>query len=272
MMNKRILIAFILTADVFMLPFFNTATMAYTRHYHNNTTVVDTSTGIQMLEDYGSVSVDTAQENVDNARLEYQDAVEAENVRQTIEQEIDQIENGELSYREIFRDVYICGDSLMCSLDVLGLINGRHLIAKVSANLSHLEENLDRVISAKPRVLILHYGINAVAANESSAQRFIRRYGNIIDKIKNGSPKTRIIISLLFPVDESIATKPRFTWVGRFNELLMQMCGEKEIEYLDTTQLLQEHTEFYTADGIHQNGAFYKKYWFKHIMREMEIY
>lgn len=228
--------------------------------------------GEQLLTQCGAVSVEAAQRRVDVSRESYRETVAAENVRQTIENQISRIERGELTYREVFREVYICGDSLMCGLDVVGLINGRHLIAKVSANLTHLEDNLDRLIRAKPRVLILHYGVNAVASNEPAAQRFIKRYGEDIEKIRAGSPHTRIIVSLLFPVDETIATKPRFTWVGRFNELLVEMCDEKGLEYLDTTPLLREHTEFYTADGIHQDKKFYSQYWFPYIMREKEIY
>ena len=203
--------------------------------------------GEQLLTQCGAVSVEAAQRRVDVSRESYRETVAAENVRQTIEDQISRIERGELTYREVFREVYICGDSLMCGLDVVGLINGRHLIAKVSANLTHLEDNLDRLIRAKPRVLILHYGVNAVASNEPAAQRFIKRLVSI-------------------PIYTS-ASAP--TIVG---ELLVEMCDEKGLEYLDTTPLLREHTEFYTADGIHQDKKFYSQYWFPYIMREKEIY
>lgn len=270
-MKKQLWTALLATMAVLVMPVCQAVSLMSGVH-RDTTGKADLSAGTRLLADCGRVTVEAAQDSVDAAREEYRDAVAAENVRQTIEDEITQIENGDLTYREVFRDVYICGDSLMCGLDVVGLINGRHLIARVSANLSHLEENLDRVISAKPRVLILHYGINAVANNEPSAKRFVTRYGQDIDRIMSGSPNTRIIVSLLFPVDETIATHPRFTWVNRFNELLVEMCEEKGIEYLDTTPLLKEHTEFYTPDGIHQAKKFYTNYWFQYIMREKEIY
>lgn len=274
-MKKPILMAAALTMAICLLPVWHTVNLVKDRQ--NTVSPSDQisqniAAGKDMLSDYGAVSVEMAQDSVDAARIAYEDTVAAENLKQTIESEIAFIQKGELTYREVFREVYICGDSLMCGLDVVGLINGRHLIAQVSAGLTHLEENLDRVIRAKPRVLILHYGINAVANNDAAVERFVTRYGKDIDKIREGSPNTRIIVSLLFPVDETVATDGRFKGVARFNEALVAMCEEKGIEYLDTTPVLKEHAEYYTADGIHQHKNFYSKYWFPYIMREMEIY
>lgn len=270
-MKYKVLMALALSAAVLVCPVWNAAALVREGHYREVN--ADTAAGERLLAAYDAVSVETAQEHIDNARLAYRNAVTAANLRQSIEQEIDSIEKGELTYREVFRDVYISGDSLMCGLDNYGLINGRHLMAKVSANLGDLEGNLPRIISAKPRVLILHYGINAVSVREEAAQNFVGKYGNLIDKIKSGSPNTRIIISLIFPVNEAAAARDeKFGGIARYNALLTQMCEEKEIEFLDSTQLLLEHDEYYTADGIHQGKDFYVKFWFPHIMREMEIY
>lgn len=262
--------AWLLTAVVLLCPVWHTVCLAGGAYHAAQ---ADTSAGRQLLTQYGAVSVETAQKNIDGARLRYQNSVAAAHLRQSIEEEIAEIEQGNLTYREVFQEVYICGDSLMCGLDSYGLMNGRHLLAQVSAGLSELEGNLPRIISAKPRVLILHYGINAVSTKEETAQRFIRTYGGLIDRIREGSPDTRIIVSLIFPVGEAaLARDEKFSGIDRYNELLVQMCGEKEMEYLDSTQLLREHNEYYTADGIHQDREFYVNYWFKHIMREMEIH
>lgn len=270
-MKRNVMVAWVLTAVTFLCPLWHTMALARGGRYPS--AAADFPSGETLLAQYDTVSVETAQENIDRARVEYQNLVAAANLRQVIDEEIAEIEKGNLTYREVFQDVYLCGDSLMCGLDNYGLINGRHLMAQVGAKLSDLETILPRIISAKPRVLILHYGINSVSTREGAAEAFAGTYGGIIDKIRDGSPNTRIIVSLIFPAGEkALARNEKFSGIPRFNERLMQMCDEKGIEYLDTTALLHEHDEFYTVDGIHQDKAFFTKYWFQHIMREMEIY
>ena len=270
-MKQKILAAWGLTAVIFLCPLWHMVTLAGGGRYPS--AVADLTAGQTLLAQYDAVSVETAQEHIDSARLEYQNWVAAANLQQVIDDEIAEIEKGNLTYREVFQDVYLCGDSLMCGLDNYGLINGRHLMAQVGANLGNLDTILPRIISAKPRVLILHYGINSVSTRQGAAETFVSAYGNLIDKIKAGSPNTRIIVSLIFPVNEkALARDEKFSGIPRFNQLLIQMCAEKEIEFLDTTDLLHEHDEFYTVDGIHQDKAFFTEYWFQHMMREMEIY
>ena len=270
-MKRNVMVAWVLTAVVFLCPIWHATALA--GGGREPSAEADLSAGEALLTQYGAVSVETAQENIDSARAEYQDLVAAANLRQVIDGRIAETEKGTLTYREVFQDVYLCGDSLMCGLDNYGLIKSRHLMAQVGANLSHLETVLPRIINAKPRVLILHYGINSVSTRESAAEAFVNAYGGMIDKIKAGSPNTRIIVSLIFPVNETALARDRkFNGIPRFNELLMEMCAEKEIDCLDSTALLHEHNEFYTVDGIHQDKTFFTDYWFRHIMREMEIY
>ena len=177
-----------------------------------------------------------------------------------------------MTYRQVFRDVYLCGDSLMAVVYAYDLMNENHIMAQVSAHLSDLENLLPRIAGARPKVLILHYGINSISEKEGHARRFVNDYRALIRRIQEASPDTRIIVSLLFPVDTSVATAERFRYVGRYNEYLTEMCREEHVETLDSTPLFAACPNYYREDGIHLNKGFYVKYWFKYIMREMEIY
>lgn len=264
---KTVLVLIILIClgayPVYML--INITSMDYHAHY-------DTSNGINVLDEYSERSLDEAQNSIDNLYKARQAALDAANLKKNIETSIQKIDNGELTYREVFKDVYVAGDSLVAGLSAFEIINPNHLMARVSANLSDLQKNLERIKSEKPRILILHYGINGISPNEDVAQKFINWYSQLIQQIQNDSPNTRIIISLIFPVDNSIAKDKRFEYIDHYNELLKQMCKDKNIEYLDSTTLVKNCKQYYKDDGIHFVKGFYVTHWAKHIMSEMEIY
>ncbi len=232
----------------------------------------DTLHAAETLALWESCRVDDAQQHIDNANAAYERELTEKNITQRIENTIKKIEKGKLTYREVLSDVYVCGDSLMAELSVYGLVNGNHLMAKVSANLKDLRENLPMIQRVKPKILILHYGINAISSKKGRDQQFADNYRKLIEQIRESCPKTRIIVSLLFPVNTSIARDKRFTVVDQFNECLKQMCSELNIEYLDNSSLEEQCREYAKGDGIHMERDFYTKYWGKHIIREMRIY
>lgn len=267
-MNKKGTMALVLTILLAAYP----VCMFFSELNHDYQVQCDTSDGMYWLNEYDNASVDNAQLNIDNVHAARQERLEAEFIEQSVEDSIKKIDNGELTYKEVFKDVYFAGDSLVAGLSAYGLISSNHLMARVSAHLSVLESYIKHINNIKPDVLILHYGINSISKHEKHAQNFVKDYRKLVQCIKSGSPNTRIIISLIFPVDASVAKAEQFKYIDHFNELLIQMCEEEGIEYLDTTDLLKQYNQYYRSDGIHLVEEFYVNYWFKHIMREMEIY
>ncbi len=237
-----------------------------------STGLADTSEAKSLLGTWEKCSVEEAQHNIDLTDEEYLKQQTENNIKKQIEDTIKKIEKGKLTYRELFSDVYVCGDSLVAGLSSFGLVNGNHLMARVSANLKDLRENLPRIKRAKPKILILHYGINHISSKKGKDEQFANNYRKLIKQIKESCPKTRIIISLLFPVDTNIAKDVRFTAVDRFNKALKKMCEEEGIEYLDNSSLAKQCSEYTKGDGIHMERDFYTKFWGKHIIREMRIY
>ena len=227
---------------------------------------------VNMLSMWENLTVDNAQQRIDEANAAYEKELTERNYKKMIEDTIQKIENGQLTYREVFSDVYVCGDSQVAGLSYFGLINGNHLIARVNANLSDLENRLLKLKLAKPNILILHYGINSIAPEKGKNRNFVKKYRELIKEIKKSCPKTRIIVSLLFPVDTSVAREERFAEVDYLNDLLREMCAEEDVEYLDNSSLAEQCKIHTKGDGIHMTREFYTKYWGKHIIREMGIY
>lgn len=230
------------------------------------------SKGAFVLESYAGLSVEKADQKVRAAQKKREDVLNRLSANKLVEKQIRLLDKGKLSYRKVFENVYFAGDSLMNGLEAYNILNSKHLFTQVSASLYHLEGVTGTLVSIRPQVLILHYGLNMIGDRQYHVDSFISQYTKDIKVLRKKLPDTRIIVSLLFPVDTSVATAKRFKYVSRYNDRLVRMCKELGVEYLDSTPVFKGHNEFYGADGIHLSASFYSKYWLKYIMREMEIY
>lgn len=181
------------------------------------------------------------------------------------------LEQGKTTYKKLFKNVCIAGDSLMDGLKSYGILNKKRLFTQVSASLWHLEDNIKKIVKKKPGVLILHYGINMLGNDEESLAGYIEMYTKCIKKLKKALPDTRIIISSIFPVDREIATRKELGRIGKYNKALKKMCKKQKVDFLNNTPLFKEIEYMYGRDGIHLPEAFYRDHWLKYIIEEMEI-
>lgn len=188
-----------------------------------------------------------------------------------IEETLLKLQNGEITFRQIFAKTYIAGDSLMHGLNEYGILDSALLSTMVSARLSDLNDNIPAIVATNPEVLILHYGINMIESEELLLNNFITKYTGIIEDLKDQLPSTRIIVSGLFPVDTSVATEERFTKVDNYNERLAAMCEETEVEFLDSTSAFDGNEAYYGADGIHVSSSFYSQVWLPFIIESKGI-
>lgn len=228
--------------------------------------------GAAVIETLFSSSVEEAQKDIDKTAEKLLSANRPAIVAKAVEKSIKDIKKGKKTYRKVFKNVYFVGDSLMNGLEIYNILNKKKLITQVSASLYHLAENMDKIISMRPPVLILHYGINMLSTDKAIQDNFIKMYRKLIKQIKKEVPECRIIVSLIFPVDRSIAKAPRFGKISAYNKRLIKMCKSLDVEYLDSKPAFEKGKKYYGSDGIHLAKAFYENYWLKFIMREKGIY
>ena len=231
----------------------------------------DTQSGISVVEELDKQSVDDAQAQINKTIKKRQADASSAEVQKAIAKSIKQIKSGKKSYRQVFDNVYFMGDSLMEGLHAYNILNPSRLTTQVSAGLSHLEQHMNSVINARPPVLIIHYGLNAISTSDAQIDAFVQRYAADIRKMKKALPQTRFIISLLFPINTNKAGAPRFKAVGKFNNALKKMCKSLSVEYLDSSALINANKQYYEPDGIHMKYSFYGN-WLEFIMKEKGIY
>ena len=231
-----------------------------------------TEEGIEYLDKLSLQSVDKALKDIKRVQDEYNSKIQTEEIKRRVKESLKDIKKGKKTYKKVFRNVVFAGDSLMAGLEAYDILNKKKIVSQVSASLYHLDENLNKIIKKNPKVLILHYGINMLATENMYLNNYINMYTRLIKKLKKELPDTRIIVSLIFPVDRSVAKAERFGRIPKYNKALVKMCRELKVEYLDSSSVLKAHKECYGSDGIHQLRPFYEKHWLRFIMEEKGIY
>ncbi len=262
---KKITIILVLIAVLSAYPVFNMVSLANSGIKAEET---DLSAGNSVIESLWSFDVKKAQKNIKTAEEKRKDPT---GIKQKVKDTLRNLDKGKTTYRKVFKNVYIVGDSLMNGLEAYNILNSNHLITQVSASLYHLDSNVNKIIKINPPILILHYGVNMIATEKKYLNNYIAMYTAIIEELKEALPDTRIIISGIFPVDRDIAKAKRFGKIDEYNKNLKAMCKELKVEYMDSSSVLKAHTECYGSDGIHLSKAFYEKYWLRFIIKEMEI-
>lgn len=262
---KKILISIVLVIALLAYPVYNFAFLSQKEVQQEAKISTD---AVKFLGELSDFDVAKAQSAVIAAEKKREDP---SGKKQKIQKTLKNLKNGKTTYRKVFKDVYIVGDSLMNGLEAYDILNSNHLITQVSASLYHLSDNMEKIIEMKPPVLIIHYGINMISTEKVLKDNYIKFYTKLIKQLKKELPGTRIIISGIFPVDREIASAKRFSQIGEYNKALKQMCKSLKVEFLDSSPVLKKHPECYGSDGIHLSKDFYEKYWLKFIIQEMGI-
>ena len=262
---KKILLIAVLIAVLSVYPIFNIMGISQNAVKQAET---DLSKGSEVINSLSGYDVKEAQKNVSTAEKIRNDRF---GNYQKVESILSGLDNGTTTYRKVFKNVCIVGDSLMDGLEAYDILNPNNLITQVSASLYHLSGNIKRIIRMNPPVLVLHYGVNMISAEKRHLNNYLNMYTDIITQFKAALPDTRIIISGIFPVDRDIARAKRFGMIDEYNSNLRAMCEKLGVEYMDSSSVLKAHPECYGSDGIHLSKAFYEKYWLRFIIKEMGI-
>lgn len=264
---KRFFIAVVFLSALFLIPLTG---FVVSRSYRAPRGIKPEE-GVSLLQELDAVPLDKVRKKLDvieSQRLEALSKAKRELKTQEI---ISLIQAGQMSYRKALSDLYIAGDSLMAGLEVYNILNSSHIFAEVSASLRHLESNLDNIVAKRPPILLLHYGLNMIETSDARLNTFIRKYTLLLEQLKKKLPDTRIVVSLLFPVDRSKAVSAEFGRIDDYNNALIEMCKKLDVEYLDSAPAFGGSTSFYGADGIHLSSSFYRNHWLIYLIRELEI-
>jgi len=129
-----------------------------------------------------------------------------------------------------------------------------------------LLQRLDEIIRLKPSSIFLMIGIDDLSKNIPK-ERTIENIFTIVNRIKTGSPKTKIFVQSLLPVNPSVKNFPvqfsKQSDILEINSQLKKYGDAFKYAYVDIYQEFIEKNDLnpqFTNDGLHLNAAGYS-YW-----------
>ncbi len=165
------------------------------------------------------------------------------------------------------RDIVFLGNSITDGCEWAELFDNPRIKNRgISADRTYfMLERLDPIVEGRPKKLFLLIGINDLGANESP-ESVVENIGRIVERFQRESPRTRIYVQSVFPVNDSFAKYAKRQGskdaeILRVNAALEKLCVERGITYIDVYSALADgngklRSEL-TNDGLHLLGEGY---------------
>lgn len=123
---------------------------------------------------------------------------------------------------------------------------------------------LDEVLSSKPVKIFIMIGVNDLAAGKTPEYVLVN-YSKILARIKDASPKTKVYVQSVLPVNKTLGMFPNHTdkakEINEVNKGLKDMAINFDYQFIDLTFIFSDKAgrlnEQYTNDGLHLMGKGY---------------
>ena len=165
-----------------------------------------------------------------------------------------------------FKKAVFMGDSLTVGLGQA--VSGITTYATVGQTVwDGAKEHADKIISAKPSMIIISYGTNDAGYDNPS--KYVNEFKSLITKFKNAIPNVQIYINKLFPGNTS---KPKCTSgyktaiknIPTLNGKLSEIAAAGAT-VIDCTSVINVDSH-YSEDGLHLLPAGYKA-WYEEMQK-----
>lgn len=165
------------------------------------------------------------------------------------------------------KDIVFLGNSITDGCEWSELFNDSNIKNRgISGDIVQgVYERLDPIIKGHPKKIFLLIGINDVS-HDLKADTIVRAIAKVVVKIKKESPKTKLYVQSVFPVNEDFGKYLGATKKGgeviEINSALKQMCKQRKVKYIDVyTHLVAKESgkldPKFTNDGLHLLGEGY---------------
>ncbi len=173
------------------------------------------------------------------------------------------------SYKSSAKDFIFLGNSITANTDWSELLEDRRAKNRgISADLTFgVLERLSDVTKGKPAKIFLLIGINDISRNIPDSL-IIRNYKRIVNRIRSESPRTKIYIHTLMPVNQTFNRFPNHYGKDKHilmvNEAIRKMADNKKVLVIDLYPAFLDKekrliSEF-THDGLHITAEGYQNW------------
>jgi len=182
------------------------------------------------------------------------------------------LKESEMQPDSYLNDFIFAGDSIPLYYGMYNSIKGTQIWNKNGINPETAKTNkininygnsgtmllIDAYKKYQPKISLITLGSNS--AGWMRVEYYISEYKDLIEKIKEVSPNTKIIIQSIPPVDISLdksANSLNNQKINLFNYYLLKMCSEIDVYFLNSAEALKDENGtckkgLCQSDGIHQ--------------------
>lgn len=204
-------------------------------------------------EDFPAVGWIEAQENIDvkavEAKLDEKDAAEQKT-------DPGALDRGSLTER--FADAVLVGDSVATGFLDYEILDATSIVALRGLRTDTAEPEIEKALELTPKVLFLSIGLNDLEYCRGDSGLFIKRYEELLGEIRDQDPDLPVYINGILPVlSEAVEKKPVLQDVDAFNQALKEMCKKWKLTYIDNSEMLNGHEDWYQKDAVHLKSTPY---------------
>lgn len=164
-------------------------------------------------------------------------------------------------------DIVFLGNSLTDGCEWTELFGNPHIKNRgISGDeVMGIYDRIDPILKGKPAKIFLLTGVNDVS-HDLTADSILVMYKKLVSKIKSDSPKTKLYIQSVLPVNDEFTRFPKVhnktQVILDINKGLKQLAKENGYTYIDLyTHFIAPGTQSfdkkYTNDGLHLLGPGY---------------
>ena len=171
------------------------------------------------------------------------------------------------SYKTSSKDIIFLGNSITAGTDWNELLQSKKVKNRgISGDITYgVLERLKDITAGKPAKIFLLIGINDISRNITD-EKIIENFSRIVSRIRTESPRTRIYLHTLMPVNHTFDKfKNHYgkdEHILRVNEAIRKMADNKKVfmidlypNFLDNDNRMKAE---FTHDGLHLTAAGYQ--------------
>ncbi len=152
----------------------------------------------------------------------------------------------------------IVGDSVAQGFLDYQYLEANAIIARRGLRADTAGEEIEKALALSPSQLFLSMGLNDLEYCNGDSGRFIAEYEKRIQEIREVSPDLPVYVNGILPVlPAAVEEKETMGCVAAFNEALRDMCLRLGLVYIDSSDLLEGHEDWYQLDAVHLKPMFY---------------
>ena len=130
--------------------------------------------------------------------------------------------------------------------------------------ISGMIHRIDPIVEGQPRAIFIMGGANDLIFSKISDAKLLEQYERLLDIIARKSPRTKVYVQSLLPLNESMNEKQfggKNARIVSFNKCLREMAARRGLVYIDIWSAIQRDgilPEELTFDGVHIKADGYR--------------